>query len=612
MVQPESANNTATPPTAKAGSEVVYRRVEPGGEGGPNPQTPKSVRSRAREIAPAITPLIIGFTLLLGLISVLGYLSVQRMNEVSFRVLDLEHQHSARLGLLLRMRLAVTKLNNEARARQDAQARGELKPPFDFRLGNAQDEVNQLLEMLEKPPISQDPAWQRFRQELGSYLELTQDLRRYSLEGFPKFRIVDEQLNGLLAASGTEQSEIFRQSEAIEQAAIRSIRSWSVFALLVGFIVAAGTIWEVQRRFRQMRLSMLEAGRERAFTNQLLEGMVSAVAAIDADDRLRSANAAFFKIYPNASIGASIYERLAPDDAMKMLEAATALRATSATYHGRWVSRVGEEEPTQKTFDVYSSPLAIDGDHGQIVTLVDATAAAESERGLRRSESLAAVGQATAQVAHEIRNPLGSIRLGVSMLRDSVSDKDALNTIELVERGIKHLNKLVVDVTQFSRQKALERASVDLHQLLDRSLDLIAESVQEKSTPVQKKLTDEKLVGNWDGHQLRQVVVNLVSNAIEASPEGSPVEISTAGVTLHQGGESGSARRYARITIADHGKGMDPTTLDRISEPFYSTKKRGTGLGLAIVKQIVEQHEGVISVDSEIGKGTRFVVDLPL
>ena len=105
---------------------------------------------------------------------------------------------------------------------------------------------------------------------------------------------------------------------------------------------------------------------------------------------------------------------------------------------------------------------------------------------LRRSESLAAVGQATTQVAHEIRNPLGSIRLGVSMLRDSVNDAEALNTIELVERGIKHLNKLVVDVTQFSRQKELERSSVDLHESLERSIDLVSDKIREKNTTVEK------------------------------------------------------------------------------------------------------------------------------
>jgi signal transduction histidine kinase len=268
----------------------------------------------------------------------------------------------------------------------------------------------------------------------------------------------------------------------------------------------------------------------------------------------------------------------------------------------------------EQTFDVYSSPLAIDGASGQILTLVDVTEVAEAERGLRRQESLAAVGQATAQVAHEIRNPLGSIRLGVSMLRDSVSDQDGLNTIELVERGIKHLSKLVVDVAQFSRRKALEQSEVDLNELVKRSLELVADKINEKQTSIQKRLTDWKVTGHWDPDQLNQVFVNVIANAIDASPAQSVVTISTevvsAGASDDDGGRA--VKKQARISIADHGKGMDQPTLDRMFEPFFSTKKRGTGLGLAIVKQIVEQHEGTISVASEPGKGTSFRIDLPL
>jgi signal transduction histidine kinase len=157
-----------------------------------------------------------------------------------------------------------------------------------------------------------------------------------------------------------------------------------------------------------------------------------------------------------------------------MLEAASASHVDRAMYRGRWMCPAPPDAEEEQTFDVYSSPLAINGERGQILTLVDVTEAAEAERGMRRQESLAAVGQATAQVAHEIRNPLGSIRLGVAMLRDNVKDAEGLNTIELVERGIRHLNKLVVDVSQFSRRKALERSEVDLHELLDHSLDLAA------------------------------------------------------------------------------------------------------------------------------------------
>ena len=459
---------------------------------------------------------------------------------------------------------------------------------------------------------------------------MSQDPRRYSLEGFSKFRIVDTELEDLLSASGAEQDDVFRKSELIEQQARRQIRLWSVIALLVGAMVAGGTIWEVQRRFRQMRQSMFEARRERVFTNQLLEGMVSAVAAIDENDRIRSANAAFFKIFPGASIGASLYEKLAPPDGMRMLEAATASRLDKATYCGRWVCSISDSG-TEETLDVYTSPLAINGGRGQIVTLVDVTEVAEAERGLRRTESLAAVGQAITQVAHEIRNPLGSIRLGVSMLRDSVSVRaataaagvtgltrllgdEALGTIELVERGIKHLNKLVVDVTEFSRQKHLEPSEIQLHELLNSSLDIVADRIKQTEASIEKRFSSQAILGNWDAHQLRQVFVNVVANAIDASPKGAPITISTNLVTLQgRGNGAGFAgKRYARVTIADQGKGIDEATRQRVFEPFFSTKKRGTGLGLAIVKQIVEQHAGKITVESEPGKGSSFIIDLPL
>ncbi|MGH9956397.1 MAG: two-component system sensor histidine kinase NtrB, partial [Pyrinomonadaceae bacterium] len=550
----------------------------------PNLTLPEAAPAGRREIAPAISPLIVGFTLLLVLISLLGYLSVKRMEGVSTAVYESQRNHAGKLRLLLEMRLAVTKLNNEARARHDAESRGGLKPPFDFRFRSARSEVNDLLRELQRPPISKD--WGQFRQDLQAFVEVTEDLRRYSLEGFDKFEVVDKELDRLLASSLSEQDVLFGASIRMQQDAAQSIRRWNFIALIVGTIVAAGTIWEVQRRFRQTRRSMFEARRERTFTTQLLEGMVSAVVAIDHNDRIRSANAAFFKIFPGASIGASVFEKFGADEDMKMLEAVTAVRPTTATYRGRWVSHVGDGDHHEKTFDIYTSPLAIDGNQGQIVTLVDATEAVEAERGLRRSESLAAVGQATAQVAHEIRNPLGSIRLGVSMLRDVVKEPEALNTIQLVERGIHHLNKLVVDVTQYSRQKALERGRVDLHELLERSLDLVTESIQEKRTRVVKSFSSQQFVGNWDGHQLRQVFVNVISNAVDASPAESTITISTDQVTLN-GGPGGHARSYARIAVQDLGQGIDATQFERIFEPFFSTKKRGTGLGLAIVKQIV-------------------------
>jgi signal transduction histidine kinase len=608
-----NSETTNHPPDPEAEPAVAYRRADLSAGGTAGSHTPIPGSGAGRELAPAVTPLIIGFTLLLIVISVLGYLSVRQVDDVAYRVVDLEHVHAARANLLLQLRLALTRLDHEARARQDADAGRGLKPPFDLPLRTARETMNKLLPSLERPPLSEDPKWSQFRRDLESYVATTEDARRYSLEGFTKFHVVDTELNELFSRSTIEQTEVMQQSEAIQQKAVHSIRLWSVIALLVGFVVATGTIWEVQRRFKQLRRSADEVRRERSFSTQMLEGMVSAVVAIDQHNRIRSANRSFFDIFPGASIGAFVHEKFAPEDAMKMLEEATVSQAQDAGYRGRYVCRI-DAPGVEKSFDVYSSPLAIEGDQGQIVTLVDVTEAAEAERVMRRNESLAAVGQATTQVAHEIKNPLGSIRLGVSMLRDSVrGDKDALRTIDLVERGVSHLNKLVIDVTEFSRQKSLTRSPVELDDLINRSLELVAERIQDKATPVGKAFSAKALRGSWDADQLVQVFVNVIANAVDASPKEGPIIIETQLVTaMMPGSAPGGSAGTARVIISDQGGGMDQATKDRVFEPFFSTKARGTGLGLAIVKQIIEQHGGKISAESEAGKGSWFTIDLPL
>ena len=591
-------------PVPQKETDVVYRRpVSPD----TTPPTSQAGEQATSRLAPTLTPIAIGFLLVLGLICGLGLLSTNKMERVSFDAQTKVAQNSSNKTVLLNVRLAVTKLDNEARAEGNAESQ-RIKPPLGLRFHDARDEVKTQLEVLERPPFSEKPEWRQLHDDIQAFMTITDDVRRYSLEGFEKFRNISAEMNAISNSLAEEQNRIISEVQVLQNQARRSIRLWSVIALIAGALVAVGTIWAVQRGFKQMQESTFEARRERTFTNQLLEGMVSAVAAVDNEDRIRSANAAFFKIFPHATIGASVLEPLGPIDAMKMLEAATATQVDKASYRGRWAVQLEKEE---KSYDVYSSPLAIDRQKGQILTLVDATEVAESERELRRGESLAAVGQATTQVAHEIRNPLGSIRLGVSMLRDSVSDPDALNTIELVERGIKHLNKLVVDVTQFSRQKSLDRSRVDLNDSLERSIDLVSDRIREKNTTLEKDFSKDALVGNWDADQLRQVFVNVIANAVDASQENEAVRIATERLSL-DGHDGHAPKNYARITIADRGKGMDEATRDRIFEPFFSTKKRGTGLGLAIVKQIVEQHGGRISVASEVGKGSKFIIDLPL
>ncbi len=605
--------------------EVVYRRISPGVDESETPperrdKRPKS--SAATPIAPTLKTIVVGFVLLLALVGLLGYLSVRKADEVGNKIIDDERRYAAIRDFTLELRNAATILDYEARARgrKLGAETEETRPVFEAPLSRARNRVRELLRTMEAPPYSESEKWRSLHDRLFSFVQATDDPDAYLREGYVKFRDADKELDSLLVETRREQEAIFYRGEELQKGAARRIYLLTAIALLMGALVAAYTIREARRRLRQVRESMNEARREREFSAQMLEGMVSAVAAIDAHDHIRSANRAFFKIFPEAKVGASVYDKFSSPDAMKMLEAAISSRVEHSTYRGRWVC--GEDTPdcSNRTFDVYSSPLIIDGDQGQIVTLVDVTEAAEAESVVRRTESLAAMGQAVAQVAHEIRNPLGSIRLGVSMLRDTSKDEESQSTITLVERGIHHLNKLVMDVTQFSRQRPLELTEVDLHPLIDSSLELIADLIQEKHTPIEKHFSKEPLRGDWDADQLRQVLVNLLANAVDASKENSPLIITTQRVALEQsttseGNGNRSAEKattLARITVTDKGSGMDERTQAHLFEPFFTTKKRGTGLGLAIVKQIVEQHGGAISVKTSPGEGASFIVDLPI
>lgn len=613
---------------ANEDGEVVYRRLPPAekdargeGEGGKGGE-PRAADA-LRKLAPSLRPIVIGFALLLVLVFLLGYLSARQLEDVSGGVFDLQSRQATKVNTLLELRTAINRLDNEARARaRIGEPEGILQPPGALRLRNARNELFDKIGRFSRLSLAQTERGINFQRELQSYLEVAGDLNLYKQQGFDKFARLDARLETILHdATGPEQAEITRQTDELQRVAKRKVNWLWASALIIGLLVAAGTIREVQRRFREMRRSMQETRREREFSTQMLEGMVSAVAAIDAHDRIRSVNTAFLEIFPQMAVGASLHDKSASTEAMKMLEAATASRVHAASYRGRWTCDVSSPDCANKTFDVYSSPLQIDGEQGQVVTLVDVTEAVEAEAVVRKTEALAAMGQATAQVAHEIKNPLGSIRLGVSMLRDTAKDTESQNTIDLVERGIHHLNKLVVDVTQFSRQKPLERAEVELHELINGSLELISDRLREKRAQVEKHFAGEALKGEWDEDQLRQVFVNLLANAVDASRENSSITLTTERATatasrrvnLGNGRKnSAGAQALARFVIADRGEGMDEPTRSRIFEPFFTTKKRGTGLGLAISKKIVEQHGGTISVESTLGEGTRFIVELPL
>ncbi len=602
--------------------EVVYRRSPELSERPVTGHrgTPESPRG-SRRFAPTLRPLAVGFALLLAIVAIFGLISVRELETVESGTFNLQEQYTSRLRLYLNLNSVAYKLDIEARMRAVADARRELMPPFEFRLREARNELNDLLKPLENPPYSQQPAWSQLREKLTKFVESTRDLETYGDSGYVSFRDVQDQLKAVDTELRRERNEVIQKSAEQRFRSTQRVKTWWITALVIAFLVIVATIWEVQRRFRHEQESMDEARRERQFSTQMLEGMVSAVAAIDVRGRIRSANTPFFALFPEASVGTSVYDKSGVSKAMSLLEGTVSKPVEVAAYRGRWILD-NEAQPgvADKSFDIYSSPLEMDGEMGQIVTLVDVSEAVEAEVVARRTEALAAVGQASAQVAHEIKNPLGSIRLGVSMLRDMTDDTEAITTIDLVERGIDHLNKLVVDVTHFSRQRTLNFSEFDLNNAVAASFDLVTDRIREKNATLERQFTTEALKGKWDEDQLMQVFVNLIGNAIDASPKGSTVTITTERVfavlpsagARGNGSENSEAQTAARVIVKDMGVGIDEATRMRIFEPFFTTKKRGTGLGLAIVKQIVDLHGGTISVESTPDSGTRFIVDLPL
>src|ERR1041384_2220610 len=201
--------------------EVVYRRP-------PAPGSPTGSAERPRRgYAPAIAPLVIGLLLLLGLIVALGLKSANKMVGVGeftrHRALD----YSARLDLLLDLRLKFAQLNNEARTRHREESARELKPPFDVKLNKAREEAKAAMVLVNHPPLSETESWSTLYKDLEEYLKITEDRRRYGLEGYESFRKVDFELTNLYNAQLADRENVIKEVDFWQKEARRSINRWT-------------------------------------------------------------------------------------------------------------------------------------------------------------------------------------------------------------------------------------------------------------------------------------------------------------------------------------------------------------------------------------------------
>lgn len=229
---------------------------------------------------------------------------------------------------------------------------------------------------------------------------------------------------------------------------------------------------------------------------------------------------------------------------------------------------------------------------------------------LHRAERLAAVGQLAAGLAHEIRNPLTAIRSTMQYLLKGIDPGEPRH--ELIEEllsEVDRINSTVSGLLTLSRSGELRLAEIDLLAPLSTSVHLVQARADEQKVVLETQFSREPLRILGDAGQLKQVFLNLILNALQAMSEGGRITI-TAGPWGSPSG--GGAAAWAQVRIADTGPGIPEDELRRVFDPFFTTKKEGTGLGLSICHGIIEQHQGEIRLESEIGRGTTALVRLPL
>ncbi|MBI5453269.1 MAG: PAS domain S-box protein [Deltaproteobacteria bacterium] len=249
------------------------------------------------------------------------------------------------------------------------------------------------------------------------------------------------------------------------------------------------------------------------------------------------------------------------------------------------------------------------GDASSIIIFQDLTQLKAMEEQLRRDEKLKALGELSVGIAHEIRNPLASISGSIQLLKDDLDLRgEDLKLMDIVLRETERLNLLITDYLLFARPAREKRETVDLSSIITGTVTLFRNSPEGSSISVRIDVRDGVFV-KGDQRQLGQVFWNLFLNAAHAMEGGGELAVSSR---VDWTTEPEGRCPFAVVEVADTGKGMSAELLDRIFDPFFSTKDFGTGLGLAIVHRIVESHGGTISVASAVGSGTVFTIRIPV
>ena len=363
-----------------------------------------------------------------------------------------------------------------------------------------------------------------------------------------------------------------------------------------------------------------EVQNAKIYNETLLQNLTTGVIAADADGRITVFNKEAEQITDRPCeevVDHSI------DDLPAPLSAAMrkTLRSGEVQEHREIVLRSDEKALVVRA----SSSLfhAQDGEMlGALMVLTDITALKRLEQQIRRSDRLASLGTLSAGMAHEIKNPLVSIKTFAQLLPERYQDSDFRDTFSnLIGHEIDRIDSLVNQLLRFARPAKPLLRPMHVHDVLEKSLMLVGHRLYQKEIKLTRSWNAEVDTIRADADQLEQVFLNFFLNAMEAMNHGGELSVATeirsaedwvSAVEATVNSSNGAVHEVLRITVRDDGQGIRHEDIPHVFDPFFTTKDYGTGLGLSVVHGIVQEHGGQIEVESELSKGTAFHILLPL
>ncbi len=357
--------------------------------------------------------------------------------------------------------------------------------------------------------------------------------------------------------------------------------------------------------------------RQRNFVENILKFMPNAVLTIDDKGKILSANETvknIFEIDHSKIIGEKVekaFEKFHPFvDEIKRF-----LHDGSSGLFFAIKQKINDEEKILEitTSDIYSDSGK---SSGFILIIADITEKTQREEHMQEMERLVLLGKFAAGIAHEIRNPLTGISLFMDDLHDKVvHDKEISKVIELALSEVERLENLVNELLEYANPSRGNYALTDIHETINSTLMLVRHQFEKMNIETETEYDEslEKFV--FDKEKIKQAFLNLFINAMQAMKNGGKLKISTTrlkkNIFLHHATATVNFNEVVKITISDTGPGIDPESISKVFEPFYTTKKGGTGLGLSITQTIISEHQGKILVFNKLEGGASFVIYLP-